>query len=102
MSKKDRGKGMKVVQICIGSACHLKGSYEVLGIFQSLIKTYNLEDKLVLKQHFVQAIAWRLSLYKNGTGPFFHLIKTMQRKLSYLRYYLTYKQEMRLCGSLIF
>lgn len=52
MSKKDRGKGMKVVQICIGSACHLKGSYEVLGIFQSLINTYNLEDKLVLKAAF--------------------------------------------------
>lgn len=52
MSKKDWGRRMKVVQICIGSACHLKGSYEVLGIFKSLIKTYNLEDKLVLKAAF--------------------------------------------------
>lgn len=44
--------GMKVVYICIGSACHLKGSHEVIEIFKNLIKTYHLEEKLELKAAF--------------------------------------------------
>ena len=43
---------MKVVRICIGSACHLKGSHEVITALQSLIKTYNLENQLELKAAF--------------------------------------------------
>lgn len=43
---------MKVVYICIGSACHLKGSQQVIECFKSLIKTYELEDKLELKAAF--------------------------------------------------
>lgn len=43
---------MKFVQICIGSACHLKGSEEVIKIFQELIKDYKLENKLELKAAF--------------------------------------------------
>lgn len=43
---------MKVVHICIGSACHLKGSYEVIHSFKTLIKTYHLEEQLELKAAF--------------------------------------------------
>ena len=43
---------MKVVHICIGSACHLKGSYEVIDIFKTLLKIYHLEDRLELKAAF--------------------------------------------------
>lgn len=43
---------MKVVRICIGSACHLKGNREVIEMFQELIHTYHLEDKLELKAAF--------------------------------------------------
>lgn len=53
---------MKVVHICIGSACHLKGSYEVIDIFKTLIKDYHLEEQLELKAafctgHCTQAVA---------------------------------------------
>lgn len=41
-----------IIQICIGSACHLKGSYEVISKFQSLIKERDLLDKIELKSSF--------------------------------------------------
>ena len=41
-----------VVQICIGSACHLRGSYDVIEKLKSLIKADGLENKIVLKAGF--------------------------------------------------
>jgi len=43
---------MKVVKICIGSACHLKGSYQVIEIFKALVEEFKLEDKLELNAAF--------------------------------------------------
>ena len=40
------------INVCIGSACHLKGSYDVIKEFQQVIKEYNLEDKIILKGAF--------------------------------------------------
>lgn len=73
---------MKAIQVCIGSACHLKGSYDVIHIFQELIKTYDLEEKIELKAAFctghcteaVSVINWDgtvLSLDKNNTRSVF-------------------------------
>lgn len=43
---------MKTIKICIGSACHLKGSYDVLSIFKELIKDYKLEDEVDIQAAF--------------------------------------------------
>lgn len=43
---------MTVIQVCIGSACHLKGSYKVIKKFQEEIKNKKLEDKIELKGAF--------------------------------------------------
>lgn len=43
---------MKTVKICIGSACHLKGSYYVIETFKRLIEEYKLEDALELSATF--------------------------------------------------
>lgn len=40
------------VNVCIGSACHLKGSYEIISIFNQLIKDNGLCDKVVVKAAF--------------------------------------------------
>jgi len=40
------------IKVCIGSACHLKGSYDVIKEFQNLILEYKLEDKIKLKGSF--------------------------------------------------
>ncbi|HSQ34045.1 MAG TPA: (2Fe-2S) ferredoxin domain-containing protein [Peptostreptococcaceae bacterium] len=43
---------MKTIKICIGSACHLKGSYEVIEIFQSEIREHQLENEIELNAAF--------------------------------------------------
>lgn len=43
---------MKNIKICIGSACHLKGSEKVIEAFQNLIKEYNLENEIELYASF--------------------------------------------------
>lgn len=40
------------VYICVGSSCHLKGSYQIIKKFQELIKENNLESEVVLKASF--------------------------------------------------
>ena len=41
-----------VIQICIGSACHLRGSYDVIEKMKAFIAADNLEDKITLKASF--------------------------------------------------
>lgn len=43
----DQG-GVVIVQICVGSSCHLKGSQQVVEKMQSLISEYKVEDQVVL------------------------------------------------------
>ena len=43
---------MKELKICIGSACHLKGSYEVIEILTKLIQENQLETKIQLSAAF--------------------------------------------------
>ena len=40
------------LNVCICSACHLKGSYDVINSFQKMIKDQDLEDKVVVKAAF--------------------------------------------------
>ena len=44
-----------VIQVCIGSSCHLKGSRSVILKLQELIQKHQLEDKISLSvgsKHF--------------------------------------------------
>lgn len=43
---------MKYIKICIGSACHIKGSEEVIESFKSLISEYKLENEIELLASF--------------------------------------------------
>lgn len=43
---------MKSIKICVGSSCHLKGSYEVIQTFQSLIEKHKLQEVLELRAAF--------------------------------------------------
>ena len=40
------------ITICLGSACHVKGSHFVLEGLKALIKEYNLEDQVTLAGTF--------------------------------------------------
>ena len=43
---------MRVITVCVGSACHLKGSHEIIGYFKEAIKEANLESEVELKGTF--------------------------------------------------
>lgn len=38
--------------ICVGSACHLKGSYEVIDRLKNCVKQNKLENKITIKAAF--------------------------------------------------
>jgi NADH:ubiquinone oxidoreductase subunit E len=40
------------IQVCVGSACHLKGSYEIISKLQEYLKNHCLEEKVVIKAAF--------------------------------------------------
>ena len=41
-----------VVSVCVGSSCHLKGSYEIIQTFKAKIAEHHLEEKVELKASF--------------------------------------------------
>lgn len=41
-----------VIKVCVGSSCHLKGSYLIIKRLQELIKQYHLENEVTLKGAF--------------------------------------------------
>lgn len=43
---------MFIVQICVGSACHIKGSQAVVEKFQDAIEKYGMHDEIVLTGSF--------------------------------------------------
>jgi NADH:ubiquinone oxidoreductase subunit E len=51
-SNEQRGELMKVISVCVGSSCHLKGSYDIIKKFKELMKENNLEGEWELKAEF--------------------------------------------------
>ena len=43
---------MLIVQICVGSSCHLKGSSEIVQMLENAVAEYHIEDEVVLTGSF--------------------------------------------------
>ena len=43
---------MTTIQVCVGSACHLKGSYNIINALQDQITEHNLGEKVTIKAIF--------------------------------------------------
>ncbi len=43
---------MLIIQVCIGSSCHLKGSYEIVEAFKKAIDENKIEDEVTLTGSF--------------------------------------------------
>lgn len=43
---------MSKLSVCVGSSCHLKGSYSVINALKDLIKRYQVEDSVELCASF--------------------------------------------------
>ena len=41
-----------VLKVCVGSSCHLKGSYDVIEKFKELLKKYEVDDVIELQASF--------------------------------------------------
>ncbi len=40
------------IKVCVGSSCHMKGSYQVVTTFKQLIDSQGLGDKISLRASF--------------------------------------------------
>lgn len=43
---------MIIVQVCVGSSCYLKGSQDIVDLFEKAIEEYHLEDDVILNGSF--------------------------------------------------
>lgn len=43
---------MVEINVCVGTSCHLNGSYNVVQVFQQLIEENSLHDKIEFKACF--------------------------------------------------
>lgn len=43
---------MLIIQICVGSSCHIKGSETIIELFENAIKEHHVEDDVVLTGSF--------------------------------------------------
>ncbi len=41
-----------IIQVCVGSSCHLKGSADIVELFQNMIKEHGLEGDITLAGSF--------------------------------------------------
>lgn len=41
-----------IIKVCVGSSCHLKGSYDVIQKLKEIIETKGLDEKIELKASF--------------------------------------------------
>ena len=41
-----------IIQICVGSSCHLKGSADIVALLQQAVKDHNLEAEVTLAGSF--------------------------------------------------
>ena len=38
-----------IIQVCVGSSCHLKGSAEIVELFQKAVEENHLENEICIK-----------------------------------------------------
>lgn len=41
-----------IIQVCVGSSCHIKGSSEIVELLQKAVEEYHLEDEITLAGSF--------------------------------------------------
>ncbi|GAA0743180.1 (2Fe-2S) ferredoxin domain-containing protein [Clostridium oceanicum] len=73
---------MITINVCVGSACHLKGSYKVISSFKKMISDKDLENKIEIKGafclgHCTEAVSVKVedkiySVNESNVDKFFH------------------------------
>jgi NADH:ubiquinone oxidoreductase subunit E len=64
---------MLELRVCIGSACHLKGSYNIIQTFQQMIEEKSLHDKIDFKSTFCMRQCGNPGVRVSVNGEIHHL-----------------------------
>ena len=51
-----------IVQICVGSSCHLKGSADIIELLQNAVADKGLSDEVVLSGSFCMGVCNRIGV----------------------------------------
>ena len=71
---------MVIIQVCVGSSCHLRGAPQVVELFQKKVADQNLEGEVVLMGSFC---AGKCNKIKRGTVfQTERLLQTVEEKFS--------------------
>lgn len=62
------------IKICIGSACHLKGSYEVIDILKSLVADCDIDGEIELMPSFCMGACGKGVSIKIDDGKIFSIL----------------------------
>lgn len=62
------------IKICIGSACHLKGSYEVVEILKRLVAESNIDGEIELMSSFCMGACGKGVSVQINDGKIFSIL----------------------------
>ena len=51
-----------IIQVCVGSSCHLKGSSEIVELLQKAVTEYHLENEVTLAGSFCIGVCNRVGV----------------------------------------
>ena len=51
-----------VIQICVGSSCHIKGSSDIVNLLKSAVEEHKLEDEITLTGSFCIGVCNRVGV----------------------------------------
>lgn len=51
-----------IIQVCVGSSCHLKGSSEIVELLQKAVEEYHLENEVTLAGSFCIGVCNRVGV----------------------------------------
>ena len=51
-----------VIQVCVGSSCHLKGSQDIVELLQKAVTEYHLENEVTLAGSFCIGVCNRVGV----------------------------------------
>lgn len=66
--------------VCIGSSCHLKGSYNIIQVFQQIIEENSLHNKIDFKATFCMKQCQNKGVAVSIDGKEYDLIPEMARE----------------------
>jgi NADH:ubiquinone oxidoreductase subunit E len=64
---------MLELSVCIGSACHIKGSYNVIQTFQQLIEEGGFHDRINFKSGFCMRRCSMPGVGVSAGGEYYHI-----------------------------